>query len=121
MSQTLINYRHSGLSAGDVGDVQGGDRLPWAPVGDVDNFDGLKAIAWQVHVYGEANEKLVDWCREKKVQLTVFSWDAKYLSIGLAQDAAYLLRPDTYVAVVELSGLPDRFDEVLQANKVHLV
>ncbi|KAK1148152.1 hypothetical protein N8T08_010794 [Aspergillus melleus] len=118
MSQTLINYRQSNLSAGNVGEVQGGDRLPWAPVGDVDNFDSLGAISWQVHVYGEVDEKLVDWSRRKEVALTVFPWNEKYQSTGLQKDTAYLLRPDTYVAVVEPSGLPDQFDEYLETNKL---
>ncbi|KAI9036897.1 putative FAD binding monooxygenase [Aspergillus affinis] len=117
MSQTLINYRNSSLSTGNVGEIQGGDRLPWAPVGDVDNFDSLDAISWQVHVYGQADEKLVDWCRRNEVHLTDFLWNEKYQSVGLQKDAAYLLRPDTYVAVVEPSGLPDRFDEYLGTNK----
>lgn len=121
MSQTLINYRHSDLSAGNVGEVQGGDRLPWAPVGDVDNFDSLGTIAWQVQVYGQASDKLAEWCRKMKLQLSAFTWDDKYQSAGLMRDAAYLVRPDTYLAVVEPSGLPDCFDEYFQTNALKQV
>jgi 2-polyprenyl-6-methoxyphenol hydroxylase-like FAD-dependent oxidoreductase len=35
VSQTVINYRHSDLSAGHAGKVRGGDRLPWVPLVDV--------------------------------------------------------------------------------------
>ena len=57
VSQTLINYRGSSLSEGRAGAVHGGDRLPWVRRGvdglDVDNFASLRALDWQVHVYGE--------------------------------------------------------------------
>lgn len=120
MSQTLVNYRHSRLSVGNIGEIQGGDRLPWAVVGDVDNFDSLRAISWQVHVYGEVGEKLLNWCQEKNVPVTTFAWNDKYQAVGLGRDTAYLLRPDTYVAVVEPSGLPDRFDQYLEENRLKL-
>ncbi|KKK24905.1 hypothetical protein ARAM_000124 [Aspergillus rambellii] len=109
-SQLGLNYRNMALSAGSAGYVQGGDRVPWAPIGDVDNFESLKAISWQVHVYGTARQELDDWCQAKKIPLQVFSWDNKYHSVGLKSDAAYLIRPDSYVAVAEPSGLPQRFD-----------
>src|SRR5215469_8191448 len=54
VSQVTINYRHCALSEGRAGDVHGGDRLPWVVVGDSDNYEPLKAMAWQVHVYGTA-------------------------------------------------------------------
>src|SRR5437773_779243 len=37
VSQITINYRQSPLSAGEAGELRGGDRLPWVTVGDVDN------------------------------------------------------------------------------------
>ena len=113
MSQVLVNYRHSALSAGTAGSVKGGDRLPWAPVRDLDNYESLKIIGWQVHVYGSAREEMTEWCESKRIPLHVFPWDEKYQKVGLGRDAAYLVRPDTYVAVSEPSGLPQSFDKLL--------
>lgn len=120
MSQILINYRNSPLSVGSVGTIKGGDRLPWAPVGDLDNFDSLRDITWQVHVYGTAKEELTQWCRSVKIPLHVFPWDDKYGQVGLGADAAYLVRPDTYIAVVEASGFPERFKKYLEDNQLQL-
>jgi 2-polyprenyl-6-methoxyphenol hydroxylase-like FAD-dependent oxidoreductase len=121
VSQLILNYRDSALSAGTAGYVQGGDRIPWAPVGDVDNFDSLKEITWQVHVYGDLKREMEDWCRDKRVPLRVFPWDGKYQEVGFGRDAAYLLRPDTYVAVAEPSGLPERFEQYLEEKGIRLV
>jgi hypothetical protein len=37
----------------------------------------------------------------------VFDWRAAYGEAGLARDALYLLRPDTYVALADASGAPE--------------
>lgn len=120
VSQIMLNYRDSMLSTGLTGIVQGGDRVPWAPVGDLDNFESLKEITWQVHVYGDLKDELKEWCQSKKVPLHVFPWHEKYQSVGLGKDAAYLIRPDSYVAVAESSGLPDRYNQYLNDNSVRL-
>ncbi len=104
VSQTMLNYRGGPLAEGEAGDVHGGDRLPWAAVDGVDNYDSLSAITWQVHVYGTATDSLMRWCARNSVPLHVFQWAARYGDAGLAKDALYLLRPDTYVALVEPSG-----------------
>src|SRR3982075_1210142 len=54
VSQITLNYRRGPLSRGAAGHVHGGDRLPWAPVDGVDNFDTLATMDWQVHVYRSA-------------------------------------------------------------------
>ena len=110
ISQTMLNYRGGPLAEGKAGDVHGGDRLPWAAVDGVDNYDSLSAIAWQVHVYGTANDSLTRWCATSGVPLHAFSWATKYADAGLARDAAYLLRPDTYVALAEPSGSADAIE-----------
>ena len=56
VSQITVNYRGSPVSAGAVGRVHGGDRLPWVLAGASDNYAALTAISWQVHVYGTARE-----------------------------------------------------------------
>ncbi|WP_449433108.1 FAD-dependent monooxygenase [Pseudomonas putida] len=108
ISQTTLNYHESPLSEGQVGEVQGGDRLPWAPVPGADNYEPLTAIGWQVHVYGEAQADMMQWCNEQGVALHVFAWQQAHQKAGLVRDAAYLLRPDTYVAVVDAQGASAR-------------
>ncbi|UZE21105.1 FAD-dependent monooxygenase [Pseudomonas sp. B21-056] len=101
VSQTTLNYHGSPLSQGKAGDIQGGDRLPWVSVPGSDNYEPLRAIQWQVHVYGEARHDLVDWCKTHDMPLHVFTWRPEYRKAGMARDAAYLLRPDTYVALAD--------------------
>ena len=99
VSQIVINYRDSAISEGRAGDVKGGDRLPWAPTPGVDNFDTLRTIDWQIHVYGTPSVELDDWCKRQGLALHAFAWQEGYEKAGLLRDAMYLLRPDTYVAL----------------------
>jgi 2-polyprenyl-6-methoxyphenol hydroxylase-like FAD-dependent oxidoreductase len=99
VSQIGIAYRDSPISAGKAGKVSGGDRLPWAPTPLVDNFDALRAIGWQLHVYGVAGPELINWCKSSNIALHVFAWHETYAKAGLARDATYLIRPDMYVAL----------------------
>ena len=110
VSQITLNYRNGPLSAGSAGQVHGGDRLPWVPINGKDNFKPLAAMTWQVHVYGVASTELADWCARHNVPLHVFDWRLGYEAAGLARDAIYLLRPDTYVALADTSGVPDALD-----------
>lgn len=103
VSQTKLNYRAGPLAHGSAGGVYAGDRLPWAVVNGVDNFSVL-TTNWQVHVYGTAKEELVQWCERLGIPLHVFEWHSKCESAGLACDAAYLLRPDTYIGAVDPVG-----------------
>jgi 2-polyprenyl-6-methoxyphenol hydroxylase-like FAD-dependent oxidoreductase len=107
VSQTMLNYRTGPLSRGQAGIVHGGDRLPWVAIGDTDNFAPLSAMQWQVHVYGTARPELSAWCAAQNMPLHVFGWRGEYQAAGLARDALYLLRPDTYVALADSSGGPD--------------
>jgi hypothetical protein len=110
VSQITLNYRGSPLSAGAAGHVHGGDRLPWVPSGGGDNFAPLAAMTWQVHVYGTARADLADWCGKRGIPLQVFDWTPRHEAAGLARDALYLLRPDTYVALADASGAPEALD-----------
>jgi 2-polyprenyl-6-methoxyphenol hydroxylase-like FAD-dependent oxidoreductase len=110
VSQTMINYRGGPLSRGTAGRVQGGDRLPWVATGAADNFSPLASMDWQVHVYGEPSGELSAWCAQRKVPLHVFAWQAEHGTAGLARNALYLLRPDTYVALAEADGSPEALD-----------
>lgn len=104
VSQVTINYRHRALSEGRAGAVHGGDRLPWVIAGDADNYEPLRAMIWQVHVYGAASPELKTWCQERGLPLHVFAWRPEYGKAGFARDALYLIRPDTYVALAQRSG-----------------
>lgn len=110
VSQITLNYRGMPLSSGRAGSVAGGDRLPWAPAGGIDNHAPLEAIRWQVHVYGTASAALTDWCHLRGMPLHVFAWHPAHERAGLARDALYLLRPDTYVALADPSADPDRLE-----------
>jgi 2-polyprenyl-6-methoxyphenol hydroxylase-like FAD-dependent oxidoreductase len=110
VSQITLNYRGCPLSAGSAGHVHGGDRLPWVPIDGKDNFESLAAITWQVNVYGSASAELVTWCASHDLPLHVFDWRSEHDAAGLARDAAYLLRPDTYVALADASGAPATLD-----------
>jgi hypothetical protein len=103
VSQTLVTYRGSSLSAGRAGAVQGGDRLPWVapPVGAADNFAPLTSLDWQVHVYGRATDDIRAVCRGRFLALHEWPWRDACGRAGLARDAVYLVRPDGYVGLVE--------------------
>jgi 2-polyprenyl-6-methoxyphenol hydroxylase-like FAD-dependent oxidoreductase len=107
VSQITLNYRHGPLSRGEAGHVHGGDRLPWVRIDGADNFATLAAMDWQVHVYGSASAGLGAWCAAHDVPLHIFGWRPEYEMAGLARDALYLIRPDTYVALADGSGAAD--------------
>src|SRR6185312_9180078 len=110
VSQTMINYRGGPLSRGTAGGVQGGERLPWVAVDGIDNFKPLASADWQVHVYGEARSELTAWCARQNLPLHVFAWQDAHAAKGLARNALYLLRPDTYVALADTGASPDALD-----------
>jgi 2-polyprenyl-6-methoxyphenol hydroxylase-like FAD-dependent oxidoreductase len=105
ISQTAINYRPSALSSGADGALQAGDRLPWvtlaAGTANSDNFTPLSSLDWQVHVYGAPGATLVDLCKARGIALHAFEWRDEMRGAGLAQDAAYLVRPDGYVGCAD--------------------
>jgi hypothetical protein len=113
VSQITLNYRGGPLSQGKAGDVHGGDRLPWAQAEGADNFESLSDMLWQIHVYGSASSELVTWCKENDVPLHQFEWRDQHKSAGLTRDALYLLRPDSYVALTDISNDPNIVERYL--------
>jgi len=101
VSQLSLNYREGPLAVGSVGEVHGGDRLPWVPQRDDSNLAPLANLDWQVYVYGAAGPELLDWCDRHRVPLHVFEWHEQHGEAGLTRDALYLLRPDTYIALAD--------------------
>jgi 2-polyprenyl-6-methoxyphenol hydroxylase-like FAD-dependent oxidoreductase len=120
VSQVTINYRHSALSDGRAGHVHGGDRLPWIHGGDADNYAPLKAMTWQVHVYGSANPELRAWCERHDLPLHVFAWRQDHATAGFAQDAIYLIRPDTYVALAATTGVVGALQRYFNDRGLHV-
>lgn len=112
LSQTMISYHDSPISQGKAGEVRGGDRLPW--VSAVDNYGSLATIAWQVHVYGAASQTLVAWCEKQRIALHRFDFSQPHAAAGLCRNAAYLLRPDSYIACVAADGSPALLDAYLK-------
>jgi len=101
VSQTGVEYRACPLSAGTVGSVHGGDRLPWVKLnGDArgDNFSALRSLRWQMHVYGRVDAEAERYCAERRFELHVFPWQDPMERAGLVRDAFYLVRPDGYLA-----------------------
>lgn len=96
ISQIWIHYRESPLSAGLAGQVRGGDRLPWIKGL---NYLPLRSFDWQIHVYGEAQPSLRTACATLGLALQVFPWEQTMRHAGFARGAAYLVRPDGYVAL----------------------
>jgi 2-polyprenyl-6-methoxyphenol hydroxylase-like FAD-dependent oxidoreductase len=120
VSQVMLNYRHGPLSAGKAGDVDGGNRLPWVAIEGADNYRPLVAMTWQLHVYGTASAQLAAWCQEHAMPLHVFEWRSEYGQAGLARNALYLLRPDTYVALADKSGSADTVQRYFDERGIRL-
>ena len=120
VSQTSLDYRDSPLSQGKAGEVQGGDRLPWLPRAIADNYDSLTTIQWQVQVYGEAKADLAQWCTKHGIALHVFAWEHAYEKAGIARNATYLLRPDTYVALADPEGEASTLNRYFEERGVML-
>jgi len=119
ISQTELAYHDSPLSDGSkVGGVRGGDRLPWVHTGTVDNFEPLGKISWQVHVYGFASPELGTWCVRRGVALREFRWEPDFERAGLVENAAYLLRPDTWVALVDSGATPARLETYMSERSL---
>jgi hypothetical protein len=79
----------------------------------VDNFVPLETLDWQVHVYGEARPALTEACGRRGVLLHAFPWQRAAQRAGLRRGAAYLVRPDGYVALADPASNPARLEAYL--------
>jgi len=102
--------------------VHGGDRLPWvkADMSGVcqDNFTPLTSLDWQVHVYGDAAPEIQAMCEGRQLPLHVFPWRPEMGRTGLRRNAAYLVRPDGYVALADPEGRATPITAYLDARKL---
>jgi 2-polyprenyl-6-methoxyphenol hydroxylase-like FAD-dependent oxidoreductase len=101
VSQTAIHYQDSSISDGQAGRVHGGDRLPWVPYGDADNFRALRSLRWQMHVYGSAAASLRAAAETHGIPLHELGWTGDAEKAGVEKDALYLVRPDGHVAFAQ--------------------
>jgi 2-polyprenyl-6-methoxyphenol hydroxylase-like FAD-dependent oxidoreductase len=122
VSQTAVAYRGSSLSKGRAGKIHGGDRLPWVKtdlnVPTADNFKPLTSLDWQVHVYGDAAPGLRATCEARKLPLHIFPWSPEMDRVGLRRQAAYLVRPDGYVAMADPEGSAHTITSYLDARQL---
>ena len=107
VSQLRLNYRDTALSEGCAGNVHGGDRLPYVATGDRDNFAPLQSIDWQIHVYGTPLPDFVQAATALHLPLHAFDWNDAADDAGLMRNAAYLVRPDGYVALAMPAQTPE--------------
>lgn len=114
VSQITMHYRDSWLSRGHAGDVRGGERLPWLAPPHEDNFVADGAIGWQLHVYGQASAAVRTWCQAHGIRLRQFAWDEACRAVGLHEDALYLLRPDSYVALASVDATPEAMERYFE-------
>ena len=110
ISQITLNYRDGPLSAGKVGRVHGGDRLPWAPTAGSCETATLSTMTWQVVVYGVAARDVGSWCDRHRIPLRELAFTPAHGAAGIVRDATYLLRPDTYVALAVQDGAAEALD-----------
>ncbi len=99
VSQTRLHYPDSLLSVGQAGRVKGGVRLPWVQNEHGSNFDALRSLRWQLHVYGVPTPELLTWSGRHDLPLHVFPSSREAAHAGLADSAIYLVRPDGYVGL----------------------
>ena len=117
IGQVQAEHRPSTLSSGRAGRVRGGDRLPWVELpGGGDTHEPLAARDWQLQVHGSLRPELGAAAAERGVAVHVVPWTARSRAAGLRRDAAYLVRPDGYVALADpaqrvqrLAAALDRF------------
>ena len=107
VSQIAIAYRGQALSSGAAGRVRGGDRLPWVRTPTGDNFEGLDQRRWSLVAHGEAPAGLAAWCDGAGVTFHAHPWSNAAGAAGLQRGAAYLLRPDSYVALAGAGSGPE--------------
>lgn len=99
ISQVRIRYPHSAISVGKAGKIHAGDRLPWVQYGKSDNFESLKSLAWQVHVYGVLDKSFEKEVSLLKLPVLEFNWNDEAKQKGLMKNAFYLIRPDGHVGL----------------------
>ena len=118
VSQVKINYHNSPLSEGKARKIKGGDRLPWVKDDLIDNFKSLELMDWQIHIYGQVREEFKSAITISGLHLSEYGWNDKAHKAGLEQNAAYLIRPDGYVAFASSFQDSDEIKNFLYTYKI---
>jgi len=96
--------------------------LPWVRITtkgiEHDNFEPLTSLSWQAHVYGQAKSELQTLCSQRNLLLHVFPWNSEMGLAGLQENAAYLVRPDGYVAFADPANNAKAMLSYLEARKL---
>jgi 2-polyprenyl-6-methoxyphenol hydroxylase-like FAD-dependent oxidoreductase len=98
LSQLGIAYPKSALSEGAAGRLAGGDRLPW--LAEADNFAPLASLEWQLHLFGDPPEDFAATAKSLNLPIHRFAWSEAAKTASFEAGAAYLVRPDGYLALV---------------------
>ena len=80
--------------------------MPWIkpdPGTAADNFTPLTSVDWQLHVYGTPSPGLARICAERNLALQRFDWREPMRDAGLRRNAGYLVRPDGYIAMADVT------------------
>jgi hypothetical protein len=118
VSQIWLKYPQSPLSHGPAGAIAGGKRLPWFQYQDAsgrttDNFLALRTMDWQVHCYGEATPALQKMCDGRELKLHIYPWNIAADKAGLKKNAAYVVRPDGYIGMIDPQADCERVSKYL--------
>ncbi|MDO9710220.1 FAD-dependent monooxygenase [Paracraurococcus lichenis] len=108
LSQTRVAYHDSPLGEGRAGDVAAGDRQPW--VADCDNHAPLDGRGWRLQVHGAVSPALAGAAGRLGLPVDAYAWSRDAEAAGLAEDAAYLLRPDGHVGLADPAQDPARLE-----------
>ena len=73
--------------------------MPYIQTASVDNFEPLRSVDWQIHIYSKAKSALIDFARSHSTELHEFPWEAQMKDAGFNQDALYLIRLDGHVGL----------------------
>jgi hypothetical protein len=69
-------------------------------------------------VYGRAAPEIHALCAARTLPLHAFPWRQEFDRAGLKRDAAYLVRPDGYVALVDPNGSAAAITSYLDTRKL---
>jgi len=96
VSQTRLHYPGSPLSRGRVGQIRGGDRLPWVP----GVYDALRDLKWHLFVVGAPGPEALTWASKRGVGVHAIPFGSAARWAGYREGGALLVRPDGYVGLV---------------------
>jgi len=85
---------------------------------DGGNFEPLKSLDWQIHVYGRAGPGLRQAVAESGIALHELPWNQHTQKAGLERDSLYLVRPDGHVALADSKQDAEKFRNFLSRFKI---